>query len=162
MNIQKSDLPKKVFSDWKYFLGFGFGSGLLPLVPGTWGTLATVPLIWILSFYSPIIYISLTLLILGLGAWISDRLSQELGVHDYGGVNIDEVAGFLITMYPFSYSLKNLMLGFVLFRFFDMVKPFPINWIDKNIHGGIGMMIDDVAAAFLSILTMYFILYWIY
>lgn len=162
MNLQKSELPQKVFSNWRYFFGFGFGSGLLPLIPGTWGTLATIPLVWILSFFSSILYITVTIIIFVLGSWISEGLSKELGVHDYGGVNIDEVAGFLITMFPFSCNVQHLVLGFILFRFFDMLKPFPINWIDKHIHGGIGMMMDDVAAALLSILTMYIILNWIH
>jgi phosphatidylglycerophosphatase A len=162
MKIAKSALRKMVFSDWRFFFGFGFGSGLLPKIPGTWGTLITVPLVILLSKLPIVIYVTTLIVIFGLGCWISGYLSERLGVHDYGGVNIDEVAGYLFTMLPFACSSHNLLLSFLLFRIFDMLKPFPVGWVDKHIHGGFGMMFDDIVAASMAILTLYAINTWIF
>ena len=161
MNINKSELTKLVFSDWRYFIGFGFGSGLLPYIPGTWGTLITIPLAILMSHLPMVLYIGILLILFILGVMLSQLLSDRLGEHDYGGVNIDEVVGFLCVMLPFSCTWQHLLLGFILFRFFDILKPFPIGWLDKNVHGGFGMMIDDIAAACMSILTMYAITTWV-
>ena len=161
MNIQKSELRKLVFSDWRFFLGFGFGSGLLPKLPGTWGTLATIPLVLLLSKGPVWLYVLVMLALFGIGWWLSAVLSDKLGVHDYGGVNIDEVVGFLFTMLPFTPTLHNLVIGFVLFRCFDMLKPFPVGWFDRHVHGGFGMMIDDVVAACMAIASLYAINTWV-
>ena len=162
MQINKlkiQDLKCRVFTDWRYFLGFGFGSGLLPKMPGTWGTLAAVPLALGLSFFPLWVSIVTTLLYFILGAWLSGILSDELGVHDYGGVNCDEVVGFLFLMLPFPCTWQYLLLGFILFRFFDIIKPFPIGWIDRHIMGGCGMMFDDIVAAIMAIALMLLIQY---
>ena len=162
MQINKlkiQDLKCRVFTDWRYFLGFGFGSGLLPKMPGTWGTLAAVPLALGLSFFPLWVSIVTTLLYFILGAWLSGILSDELGVHDYGGVNCDEVVGFLFLMLPFPCTWQYLLLGFILFRFFDIIKPFPIGWIDRHIVGGFGMMFDDIVAAIMAMLLMLLIQY---
>lgn len=161
MKIKKSELTKLVFSDWRFFFGFGFGSGLLPKIPGTWGTLITIPLVILLSKFNIGVYLTVLTAIFSLGCWLSGYLSEQLGVHDYGGVNIDEVSGYLFTMLPFACSTQNLFLSFILFRFFDMLKPFPVGWVDKHIHGGFGMMFDDIVAASMSIITLYAMNTWI-
>lgn len=145
---------RKVFTDPIYFIGFGFGSGLLPKAPGTWGTLITIPLVMMLSYAPIYVYILLTIGLLIVGAMVSEKISKEIGIHDFGGVNVDEVVGFLIVMLPFPCHWSYLLLGFVLFRFFDIIKPFPIGWVDKHIHGGWGMMLDDVVASIMCIVTM--------
>ena len=161
MKISKAELKKRVFSDWRYFLGFGFGSGLIPKCPGTWGTLVTIPIVYCLSWLPLYVYIFLTVLLFYVGARVSQTLSEDLGVHDYGGVNIDEVVGFLCVMFPFSCTGINIMIGFVLFRLLDILKPFPISWVDKHIEGGYGMMLDDIVAAFFAVLMMYPMTIWI-
>ncbi len=155
------NIVQKVFTDWRYFLGFGFGSGLLPKIPGTWGSLAAIPLIYGLSFLPFWFYLVFTLIYFGLGAYLSEKISQEIGMHDYGGVNCDEILGMLVLMIPFPIIILNLTLGFILFRLFDILKPFPVGWIDKHIDGGIGMMLDDVAAAMLSIASLWVLHFWI-
>lgn len=144
----------KVFKDLRYFVGFGFGSGLLPKAPGTWGTLITVPIVILLSYTSIAVYALVTLALLIVGAIVSNQISREIGIHDFGGVNIDEVVGFLLVMMPFPCQWQYLLIGFLLFRFFDIVKPFPIGWIDKHVHGGWGMMLDDVVASLMCIIVM--------
>lgn len=160
MKLSKSELKQRVFSDWRYFLGFGFGSGLMPKCPGTWGTLFTIPLVYILSWFPIYVYILATIILFFVGAQLSHTLSEDLGVHDYGGVNIDEVVGFLCVMLPFTCHWQTLGLGFVLFRVLDILKPFPISWVDKHVEGGYGMMLDDILAALISILIMYPITTW--
>ncbi|MCW8831483.1 MAG: phosphatidylglycerophosphatase A, partial [Gammaproteobacteria bacterium] len=86
-----------------------------------------------------------------IGIWICNYASRKLGVHDHPGIVIDEVAGFLITMFAVPSGWQWLLAGFVLFRFFDALKPWPISWMDKNISGGFGIMIDDVAAGLVSL-----------
>lgn len=155
------DIQYKVFHDWRYFLGFGFGSGLLPKIPGTWGSLVAIPLIGLFKLLPMWLYIVLTLAYFVLGSWLSEKLSRDLDMHDYGGVNCDEILGMLCVMLPFSFDLFNISVGFVLFRIFDILKPFPVGWIDRHIDGGIGMMLDDVAAAFLSIAVLLIMHLWI-
>jgi len=157
--LKVQDLKRRVFTDWRYFLGFGFGSGLLPKMPGTWGTLAAVPLAFGLSFFPLWVSIVIILFYFILGSYLSGILSDELGVHDYGGVNCDEVVGFLFLMLPFPCTWQYLLLGFILFRFFDIIKPFPIGWIDRYIVGGFGMMFDDIVAAIMAMLLMLLIQY---
>jgi phosphatidylglycerophosphatase A len=157
MQISNSELKKLVFSDWRYFIGFGFGSGLLPKFPGTWGTLFSIPIIYFLKFLPLYAYALITIGLFFIGAKISEQLSDKLGEHDYGGVNIDEFVGFFCVMMPFSFHWKALLIGFIYFRFFDIIKPFPISWIDKNIHNGFGMMLDDIIAALFTIACMFLI-----
>lgn len=150
-------LRHKVFSEWRYFIGFGFGTGLLPTMPGTWGTLAAIPLAYLLSILPIAIHFLCVLAYFFLAAKISETLSQQLGIHDYTAVNCDEIVGFLCVMLPFKYNLENLFLGFILFRAYDILKPFPICWIDRHIRNGYGMILDDVAAALMTIASMYII-----
>jgi phosphatidylglycerophosphatase A len=136
-------------------LAFGFGSGLLRKAPGTFGTLAAVPVYLIMAQGLPETgYLMLLALFFGLGVWFCHYAAQQLGVHDYGGIVWDEVVGLLITLayFPFSWSL--LGAGFVLFRLFDIAKPWPISWLDRHVHGGFGIMLDDVLAAILANLIL--------
>jgi phosphatidylglycerophosphatase A len=165
MQKNKKTLPhnivQRVFSDWRYFIGFGFGTGLLPKMPGTWGSLFAIPFIFALSFLPFWLYVLLTVVYFLLGTYVSEVLSEELGMHDHGGVNCDEFLGMMVLFIPFSINFFNLTLGFLFFRCFDIIKPFPVGWIDKHIHGGIGMMLDDVAAAFLSMALLSIVHFWI-
>lgn len=141
------------------FFASGFGSGCAPIAPGTFGTLAAIP-VWILmSFLPPIYYAVLVGIIFVLGCWVSDLASRELNVHDHGGIVIDEFVGFFITMFLVKLSWINILLGFILFRLFDVLKPWPIKWLDRHMKGGIGIMIDDVLAGIMSLIIMQIILY---
>lgn len=136
------------------FIAMGFGSGLAPKAPGTAGTLLTVPLVFLLQQYDFLIYALLTLFILITGSWICGYAANKLKVHDHSGIVYDEVAGFLITMMLAPPGWLWMLAGFVLFRFFDAVKPWPISWFDKNLHGGFGIMFDDVIAGVISLFCL--------
>ena len=143
-----------------HFLAFGFGSGLSPKAPGTMGTLAALP-IWYGAAQLPLIgYLAVLLLVVAVGPWLCGRTSRDLGVHDHGGIVWDEFAGFLLTMVLVPVSLWTALLGFALFRFFDIVKPWPIGWLDKHIHGGTGIMVDDLVAGLYAAICIQTILLW--
>jgi phosphatidylglycerophosphatase A len=130
-----------------HFLAFGFGSGLAAKMPWTFGTLAALPIVMLLSHYASFsVYLIVTILVSIVGIWICGRTAEDMGVHDDSSIVWDEVAGMLITMLAVPLSWQTLLVGFVLFRFFDILKPWPISYLDKHVHGGFGIMIDDVLA----------------
>ena len=132
-----------------HFLALGFGSGLIKPAPGTWGTLAAIPLyLLIMSVVSSSSYIYLALIIISflVGIYLCGKTATDAGVHDHGSIVWDEIVGFFITMLWVPVTWQNIALGFVLFRIFDIIKPWPIKLLDKHVHGGFGIMIDDVLA----------------
>ena len=129
-----------------HFLALGFGSGLAPFMPGTFGTLAAIPVFWLMADLSIWIYAAITLLACVYGVVICAKTASDMGVHDHGAIVWDEIAGYLITMLMVPFSWQTVLLGFVLFRFFDIVKPWPISYLDKHIQGGLGIMADDILA----------------
>ena len=140
-------LANKVWQNPAYFIAFGFGSGLSPIAPGTCGTIIAIPIYLLLSFYSWPVYLALTCAAFFLGVVVSDIVSRDLGEHDYKGIVWDEVVGYLLVMFMVPKGGISMALGFILFRLFDIWKPQPIRWVDKRIHGGLGIMLDDVLAA---------------
>ena len=145
--MNQANMAKRVWQDPVYFIAFGFGSGLLPFAPGTWGTLAAIPLYLLMMSMHWSIYLGLTLLALILGVWVSEKVTQDIGLHDYKGIVWDEVVGYLFTMFLAPKGILWMALGFILFRIFDVWKPQPIRYLDQKIHGGLGIMLDDVGAA---------------
>ena len=127
-------------------LAFGFGSGLSPKAPGTVGTLAAIPLWWLLAQLPLAGYLSVVLISAIVGIYVCDQAAKTMGVHDHGGIVWDEFVGFWIAMAALPVTWSSLLLGFVLFRLFDILKPWPISWLDKKVSGGFGIMVDDVIA----------------
>ena len=135
---------------WQHWLALGLGSGLAPKAPGTFGTLAAVPLVVILSFFSSWVVIGFLLALSLLAVYVCQVVTNDIGVEDHGSIVIDEVVGFAITMWAVPLDFIDLCVGFALFRLFDIVKPWPIRWFDRNIHGGLGIMLDDIVAGVLA------------
>lgn len=139
---------KRVLKDPIYCLAFGFGSGLSPVAPGTFGTLAAMPIYGILAFFlNAKAYLLITLIAFVAGIFICGKVSGDLGEHDYSGIVWDEIVGYFLTMFLVPLHWVWMLLGFFLFRLFDIWKPMPIKWIDKRVGGGLGIMLDDVLAA---------------
>lgn len=139
-----------------HLLATGFGSGLAPMIPGTIGTLAAVPLYYLLVWISPILLWGAILLGAIAGVYICQKTSDDMQVHDHGSIVWDEFVGFWITMLLVpSLSWQPILVGFILFRLFDMLKPWPICWFDKKVHGGLGIMLDDVIAGIISMLLLW-------
>ncbi|MFI3136881.1 MAG: phosphatidylglycerophosphatase A [Methylococcaceae bacterium] len=138
--------PRQILSDPVLFLAFGFGSGLAKKAPGTFGTLSAIPIYLLLTYVSQPLYWGLTVLVSLFGIWLCGVAAEKLGEHDFGGIVWDEIAGLLITLAFVPFSWQALLAGFVLFRLFDIVKPWPIRWIDQKVAGGFGIMLDDIIA----------------
>lgn len=141
-----------------HFLALGFGSGLIKPAPGTWGTLSAVPLYYLLMQFmnsASISYFVVILLSFVVGIYLCGKTATDVGVHDHGAIVWDEIVGFLITMALVPLSWVNIVAGFVLFRIFDIIKPWPIKLLDKHVHGGFGIMIDDVLAGVFAWILLY-------
>jgi len=137
---------RQILSDPVLFLAFGFGSGLARFAPGTLGTVAAIPLYWLFMQTDIIVYSVLTVIASVAGIWICGIATDKLGEHDYDGIVWDEIAGLLITLWFAPCNGQTLLTGFILFRCFDILKPWPIRWLDQNVSGGLGIMLDDVLA----------------
>lgn len=139
-------------------LATGFGLGWAPVAPGTFGTLGAIPLYILLSQFSPLAYMAATLALIILAVFVAELAESLFQSYDSKHVVIDEVVGFLVAMVWVPVNLKNLAVGFLLFRLFDALKPWPISVLDRRIKGGIGVVIDDVAAGLItSVLMQFFI-----
>lgn len=132
------------------WLAFGLGTGLSPYAPGTWGAVLALPLAWGLHLAGPVAYIVVTLVVCVTGIWICGRAACRLGVHDHPGINFDEVAGQLVACAMVPLDWRWFVLSFVFFRLFDILKPWPIGWLDRRLGGGTGIMADDIAAGVIA------------
>jgi phosphatidylglycerophosphatase A len=130
-----------------HFMSLGFGSGLAPLAPGTFGTLAAVPLYLLLAQTPLWIYGPIVALAFVAGVYCCRVTADHLGVDDHPAIVWDEIVGYWLTMIAVPLTWQWLLIGFLLFRFFDTAKPWPIGWVDSHIDGGLGIMLDDVLAA---------------
>lgn len=137
---------ERIFRDPWCFLGFGFGSGLAPVAPGTFGTLAAVPCYWLVAGLPLPYYAALVIGLFLAGIPICQRCEDRLAVSDHSGIVWDEIVGYLITMAAVPFSWPAAAFGFVLFRLFDVLKPWPIRRLDRTVHGGLGVMLDDAVA----------------
>lgn len=135
-----------VFKNPIMFLAFGFGSGLAKYFPGTAGTLASVPLYLLLAQLGLFEYVLLVCAAFVAGVFICKYAAHVMMVHDHRGIVWDEFVGFWIAMLGAPVHWVWVLIGFVYFRIFDMAKPWPISWVDKRVHGGFGIMLDDVLA----------------
>jgi phosphatidylglycerophosphatase A len=150
-NIGRNRLTaRQILADPLLFLAFGFGSGLFKKAPGTMGTLAALPVYWLFSQFGFAYYSILAGIAIIAGIWICDRAANKLGEPDFGGIVWDEVAGFLVAMWWVPLSWETALVGFALFRLFDIVKPWPIRWADRRVSGGFGIMLDDILAGMLA------------
>ncbi len=149
----------KQLKDPVVLVAVGFGSGLAPKAPGTAGTLVAIPLYLLMQPLPLISYLLFTTCVFIAGIWISTYAAEKFGVHDHPAIVIDEVAGFLVTMTAAPAGWPVLIAGFVLFRLFDALKPWPVSWFDRNVNGGLGIMLDDVVAGLLALAVLQGLIY---
>jgi phosphatidylglycerophosphatase A len=133
-----------------HLLAFGFGAGLMPRAPGTFGTLIAVPIVAAVMQLGLQAHLLFAAVAAVAGVWICGESARRLGVHDHCGIVWDEIVGFTVTMLAAPAKWYWLAAGFVLFRFFDIVKPWPIREADHRLSGGFGIMLDDVLAGIFS------------
>ncbi len=145
-----------------HLLSLGFGSGLMPFAPGTFGTLVAIPFYLLIAQLDVPYYLAFIVFAFGLGVYLCQYTSAALGVHDHSGIVWDEFVGFWITMIAVPVTWQWIVAGFVLFRVFDIVKPWPVKVVDTRMTGGFGIMFDDVLAGLYALACLQFALYLIY
>ncbi len=146
-----------ILKDPVHCLALGFGTGLAAKAPGTFGTLVGIPLFIIMQSLPLATYCLITTSLFLIGIWICDRTARELGVHDHPGIVWDEVVGYLVTMIMAPVGWLWIILGFILFRIFDIWKPWPIRVIDQGVSGGFGIMLDDLIAGIFALVSLHFL-----
>jgi phosphatidylglycerophosphatase A len=143
-----------LFSHPAHFIALGFGAGLSPIAPGTVGTLVALPLAALLRAYADDLgYLLAVTASFVIGIWAADRTGRDLGVADHGAIVWDEVAAFLLVLFFVGVDPLRQAFAFLLFRVFDVVKPPPAGFVDREWHHGFGVMADDVVAAFYALLV---------
>ena len=142
-------------------LATGFGSGLSPVVPGTMGSIAAIAF-WLLLTQLPLaLYLAFLLLSIILGTYLCHRTARDMGVHDHGSIVWDEFVGMWITLLVVpAVEWRWVLAGLIIFRVLDMWKPWPIRWFDRNVHGGWGIMVDDIVAGVLSAILLWLVGYY--
>ena len=143
-------------------LATGCYSGYLPKAPGTWGSLVGLLLFYLLHTLSLPVYLAVVAGLFVVGSFAAGEAEKILDNRDPGVVVIDEIVGMLITMIAVPATAVNMILGFILFRIFDIVKPFPVNFFDQRFHGGLGIMLDDVVAGIYSLIILQLFLYLVF
>lgn len=145
-----------------HLLAVGFGSGLLHPAPGTWGSaLGTVLGVFLLALLGPKTFLILTALCFILGCYLCQKTADDMGVHDHGAIVWDEFVGVFIVLAAVpTLSLPWILTAFLFFRFFDILKPFPIRFFDKKLESGFGIMVDDVLAAIYAVIVIFLIQMW--
>jgi phosphatidylglycerophosphatase A len=138
-----------------HFIALGFGAGLAPVAPGTFGTLVAIPIALALRVYVPdYVFLSAIVAFLLIGTWAAGVTGRDLGVPDHGAIVWDEIVAFLLILYFVGNSWLGIAIGFLLFRFFDIVKPPPIRQLDRAMKNGTGVMLDDLLAAGYTLLVL--------
>ncbi len=152
-----------LLKDPRHLLSLGFGSGLAPKAPGTFGTLVAIPLYLLMAIYLSDLFYIITLIVAFLvGIYLCQQTTNALGVDDHPAIVWDEFVGYFITMLFVPLSVTTVVLGFVFFRIFDILKPWPISVIDSRIKGGLGVMLDDVLAGLFALAAMHISLWLFY
>ena len=154
----KMQVPLKLLLNPVHCLSLGFGSGLAPKMPGTMGTLIGVLLFTLLPALDWKIYIGIVVLAFVGGIFLCGYTARALNVHDHPGIVWDEIVGYFITMFMVPKSGLWILIGFVLFRIFDILKPWPISLADKKVQGGFGIMLDDVMAGVFALIIIHIML----
>jgi phosphatidylglycerophosphatase A len=140
-------------------LGTWFGAGLLPVVPGTWGSLAALPCAWVIRGLSGIVGLTIAAtVVFAVGCWATGTIAKASGMKDPGAMVIDEVAAQWLVPLPAPLDPLSYAAAFLLFRVFDIWKPWPVRWADHRVHGGLGIMLDDLLAAVYAVLVFLILL----
>ena len=138
-----------------HFIAFGFGAGLVPVAPGTWGTLLALPIYWLASpRLEPVEFLLMLAVLFALGVWACGVTGRAIGAADHGGMVWDETVAFLLVLFFVPETLPWQAAAFLLFRLFDILKPPPIRYYDQTLKGGFGVMLDDLVAAFYTLIVL--------
>lgn len=139
----------------------GFGAGALPRAPGTFGSLLALPIFYFVHTWPPVAYLALVLVLFVIGVGLCAHAARRFGVADHPAIVWDEIVGMLITLTLAPPDWRWCLVGFALFRLFDIWKPFPIRWLDRHVHGGFGIMLDDAVAGLYAGALLY-VMVWLW
>ena len=145
----------------RHLLALGLGAGLAPKAPGTFGTLVGVPVYLALHALGWPTYVAVVAAMFILGVWLCGTTARDVGVPDHGAIVWDEIVGFLVTMIAVPAQWPWVVAGFILFRFFDILKPWPIGLLDRKVHGGFGIMLDDLVAGVFALGLLHLVLWYV-
>jgi phosphatidylglycerophosphatase A len=151
---KNASLPRSIWTNPIHFVACAFGLGALPWAPGTWATLGAIPLCLALKVLPLWGYALVTVVCILGGIWICGKTNRDFQTADHPACAWDEMSCFLLVMLGIPATWYYLLAGFILFRFLDILKPPPIRWIDRHVHGGIGVMLDDFVAALVTWLIL--------
>ena len=146
--------PRDILGRVSYVIAIGFGAGRVPVAPGTAGTLLAVPIYLLLRELSLVWYLGFAAALFLIGVVVCDRVERQGGEHDAPSIVWDEIVGYLVTMAWAPSGWVWIVVGFALFRLFDIWKPYPIRRIDHSVPGGFGTMLDDVLAAIYGLVVL--------
>ena len=145
---------KFLFAHPAHFFALGFGSGLAQKAPGTFGTIVGLPLFWLISGQSLNTQFAIIALLFVIGIYFCDVAGKNIGVSDHGSIVWDEIVAMLLVLALTPFSAAYWLVAFLLFRLFDIWKPFPIRQFDAKLKNGFGVMFDDLLAAIYAVLTL--------
>lgn len=147
-------MPMSRADQWAMFFATGFYVGKIPFAPGTFGTAVALPICYLLALMPLMPALLFLCGFILFAVWAAGRAEQALGRKDPGSIVIDEMAGMAVTVFGLPFSWETVLGGFVVFRLFDILKPFPIRFLDKRLSGGVGIVLDDIAAGIMSQLIL--------
>ncbi len=150
---------KLLISHPAHFFGLGFGSGLAPKAPGTFGTIVGLPLFWLISGYALNLQLTIIAALFIIGIYFCDKTGKALGVADHGAIVWDETVAMMLVLVFAPFTWLGWLVAFGLFRLFDIWKPYPICYFDAKLKNGFGVMFDDLLAAIYAILVLKFIVW---
>ena len=146
--------PRSIWSNPLHFLAFGLGSGASPYAPGTVGTAMAIPFYLLLRNFSLFTYCVILFLAIIVGFYLCEIATNAVKVHDHPGIVWDEFVGYWLTMIAAPPGFIWIIVGFILFRIFDIWKPWPIHWVNQHVRNGIGIVLDDLMAGVLAWVVM--------
>ncbi len=156
---KKSSIPPGFLKHPEHLLALGFGSGYVPKIPGTAGTLVGILFYLAMQYLHWSIYVCIVTILFLFGIRLCEKTARDMGVHDHSAIVWDEIVGYLVTMFLAPAGWLWIVIGFISFRLFDIWKPWPIRLVDRTVKGGFGIMIDDVLAGIYALLTLQIIAY---
>jgi len=156
---KKSPIPPGFLKHPEHLLALGFGSGYVPKIPGTAGTLVGILFYLAMQYLHWSIYICIVTMFFLVGIRLCEKTARDLDVHDHSAIVWDEIVGYLVTMFLAPAGWLWIVIGFISFRLFDIWKPLPIRWADQTVKGGFGIMADDVLAGIYALFTLQIIAY---
>lgn len=156
--FSREPAPESIWQNPWHFIACGFGAGAFPIFPGTIGTLVGIPIVLLFSKMALAYYLAGCIILFLIAVYLCGKTNNDFGTQDHPAAVLDEIATFPVAMIGIPTHWYFLAIAFVLFRIFDIIKPGPIRWVDRHVHGGFGVVCDDLLAALATLLILHIII----